>query len=178
MRLFVAAWDDGFVDEVGRRWSEVAAGEPFRRVRAEGLHATFAFLGEVDGALLSRLTSAIDQAASHIAPFTLALDRVGALGRDAATRVWVLRGESEAYEHATGRIRRLLGFALPEERRRPIPHVTLARSRDPIQVQGRPVVPPIGLTVRAITLFESFLEPGGARYEVRHVAPLAGRPAD
>jgi len=178
MRLFVAACDDGFVDEVGRRWDELAALEPFRRVRPEGLHATLAFLGEVDGALLTRLTSAIDQAASRMAPFALAFDRVGALGRGAATRVWVLRGESETYEHAAGRIRRLLGFALPEERRRPVPHVTLARSRDPIRVQGHPVSPPIGLKVRDITLFESFLEPGGARYEVRHVAPLAGRPGD
>lgn len=180
MRLFVAARDEAFVREAVARRDEIDPGPSFRRVRPEGYHATFVFLGDVDPGRQDVIATALDATCRLLAPFSLAFDRAGSPGGSRTTRVFAVKGESAAYEQAARGIRRALAFITPPDGRRPVPHVTLGRARDPVAVEERPVVPPLPFAVREITLVESFLEPRGARYEVRHVVPLGasspGRP--
>jgi len=75
MRLFFALWPDSDVRRELVRWvSALRQQVPGRPTRAENLHATLAFVGEVDAANVARLEAA---AARLQAPaFELVLDRL------------------------------------------------------------------------------------------------------
>lgn len=108
------------------------------------------------------------QAVLGMAPFTLAFRRVGGMG-DGPSRVWVLMAVSEPFQRAAITLRdALTPFGeVARDRKTPRPHVTLARAREPRTIAPRAVDPPVISEVSGVVLFESFLEPQGARYRVR-----------
>ncbi|PWG60961.1 RNA 2',3'-cyclic phosphodiesterase [Sediminicurvatus halobius] len=118
--------------------SVAAMGRPARRVHADDLHLTLAFLGEVGGT--EAPSRAGDRAATQAPPFSLALDRFG---------LWRRRGIAYAapsrVPSALLALHSALWSALEAEgwsrERRPFrPHLTLARGavRAPRQVTVDP----------------------------------------
>jgi 2'-5' RNA ligase len=151
-------------------------------VRAEGLHVTLRFLGEVDAATVTEAHAAMRGAAAALAPFSVALAGLGAFPSAAAARVvWAGVAEGGA---ALAALHRALEAALatrgiPPEGRAFHPHVTLGRARDPRATRG--LEGALGATVafgafrvEAVHLMRSTLDPGGSRYSVLAEAPLGG----
>jgi len=136
---------------------------------------TVVFLGEVPAGDLEGVITAAGAAVAGSRDFSLIFDHASGLHRGPG-RIYALRAESPAFEEVAWSLRRGLarwGQAGREDRR-PLPHVTVARSRTPLVTPERRLSPPLRLDVRRIVLYESFLGPGGARHVERASFPLGG----
>jgi 2'-5' RNA ligase len=185
VRCFVAIELDHAVRDALSRL--LAAGRRFadgvRWCTAEQLHVTLRFLGDVADGDLKPVCDAVAQASAGRAPFPLRLTGLGCFPSPSRPRVlWAGvddGGVCGSWLGAADRRFAELGFA-PEERSFH-PHVTLARSKSPAGARmlqrALPELPApreAAMLVRCITLFESRLEPGGARYLPAFTAPLDG----
>ncbi|HZW54548.1 MAG TPA: RNA 2',3'-cyclic phosphodiesterase [Candidatus Elarobacter sp.] len=179
-RLFVAV----DVDDAAR----AACAGVAERLRAKGFdakwvdprnyHLTVAFLGGVDEERVSEVVSALEQVAPRIGGFTLPLDAVGAYPNERKARVaWVgPSAEVGAFGTLCGAVRSALvaaGFSFDRDAD---PHVTLARASGRYALP--PVPPPVTapVAVDALTLYQSFTEPSGARYVPLQRFPLGCAP--
>ena len=112
----------------------------------ENLHLTLAFIGEYPSA-----DAVMDALASvTFTPFELRLDGVGRFG----DLWWAGLRESAALTAVVRRVRRALAeHAIPFDRKRFTPHITLLRkaSRDAASIQ----IAPAAMTVRAVSLMSS-----------------------
>jgi 2'-5' RNA ligase len=158
--------------------------EVWRRVPAESLHVTLAFLGATDAALVPALGAALaagvgERSAPRLAfagPLLLPPRRPRVLSvalADPDGSLAALQAQVSAGLAATG------AYA-PEDR--PFrPHVTVARlrprARAPRSVEA--ALPPLEFAGTAVTLFSSRTAPQGARYEALTRIPLrSGRTTD
>ncbi len=189
-RLFVALDPP---EPVRRRIGAVVAGlrrtagraaDEVRWTAAEGLHLTLQFLGAVPEERIADLDGAIRAAAAASRPLQLELRGAGGFPNARRPRVvWLgLSGDLAplaALAADLGRRLTPLGFA-PEAR--PFtPHLTVGRARD---ARGAPGLggalaeaalgEALGWRAAELVLFESHLEPGGARHEALLRAPLGG----
>lgn len=149
-------------------------------VRADNLHLTLRFLGEVEPSALERVREAVAVAAAAVAPFTVALGGLGGFPSGRAPRVvWagVVAG-AEGLEALHAALEgALVARGIPGEGRTFHPHVTLARARDRRGAGGLERAlgagPGFGeVRVAALYLMCSELDPRGARYSVLAEAPL------
>ena len=155
-----------------------------RWVRPEGIHLTLKFLGAVAPDLAQRVIDAL--AAAIVEPFTLDLrfDRVGSFGGRMRLRViWVgLAGDVEELASLAATVEKALGpLGFPRESRPFAPHLTLARVPDDMGIEERSrlsdliaayKLPPLpSMSISEVSLMQSFLLPGGARYEQRAAFP-------
>ncbi len=160
-----------------------AAGAPLRErvrarwVRAEGLHVTVCFLGNVPSAGVDGLIERSRELVRAAPPFTMSLGSPGAYGRGRRpVTAWLGIGEGEPQ---AAELIATCGHLLPKtDQRRPHPHVTLARDVSPDDaVLFRPAFAPVeGLAwrVNEVVLFRSHLGPGGSRYGGLAHLPLLG----
>ncbi len=164
------------------RFKEVRASWP----RAENLHLTLKFLGEIEENRVALLRGAAARAAEESQPFELTVEGAGAFPPRGAPRVLWL-----GVEDGTGGLARLhsrleaecaaAGF---EREERPFhPHLTLARLRAP---QGaRPLAqfhqetgfPAAQFPVTELVVMLSELGPGGSRYTPLSRHALGARPS-
>lgn len=166
---------------------ELPATRDVRWCTPQQLHLTLKFLGEVGDNQLRQVSAAVSAAAEQVAPFSLKLGHLGCFPSARSPRVlWVGMedpgGGCARWLAAAEKLFEPLGFA--RETRPFQPHVTLGRSRGPKgaellrRVLAQPAgLPPREMTVREVVLFESRLDPRGARYLPQHRAPLGGRAA-
>jgi 2'-5' RNA ligase len=150
-------------------------------VRADNLHLTLRFLGEIEPMRLEQVREAVAAAAAAVAPFTVSLGGLGGFPSGRAPRVlWasVAAGGEELETLYAALEAALVARGMPGESRPFHPHVTLARARDPrgagdlASVLG--VGPAFGeVRVGALHLMRSDLGPRGSRYSVLAEAPLA-----
>ncbi|TDC15123.1 RNA 2',3'-cyclic phosphodiesterase [Actinomadura bangladeshensis] len=112
-----------------------------RWVRRDLLHVTLTFLGEVDDRTLDRLLPRLERAAGRHERMTLSLAGAGAFpGSGAHARVlWTglygdRRGLARLAASTTAAGRRV--GTLPDKHRGFRPHLTLARSRQPVDVRS------------------------------------------
>jgi RNA 2',3'-cyclic 3'-phosphodiesterase len=149
-------------------------------VRAENLHLTLRFLGQIEPRTLEGVREAVKHAARSVAPFALTL---GGLGGFPAGRpphvVWagVRSGAAELAALHAALESALIAQGIPGEGRPFHGHVTLARARDRRGARGfvdrLGEAPPFGeVRVTALHLMRSELDPRGARYSVLAEAPL------
>jgi RNA 2',3'-cyclic 3'-phosphodiesterase len=151
-------------------------------VRAENLHLTLRFLGEVDPVTLERVRQAVGAAASTVAPFTVSLGGLGGFPAGRSLRVlWagVAAGGEELGALHAALESALTARGVPGEGRAFHPHVTLARARDRRGASGVSGAlsggPGFGAArVTALHLMRSELDPRGARHTVLGHAPLGG----
>jgi 2'-5' RNA ligase len=151
-------------------------------VRAESLHLTLRFLGEVDAATVARAEAAVRGAARSLAPFTVALGGLGGFPSAGTARVvWAGVVEGSEPLRAVQRVLEdeLAARGIPPEGRAFHPHVTLGRARDPRGARGLEALlgAAVGFgsfRVRALHLMRSELAREGARYSVLAEAPLEG----
>lgn len=155
--------------------------------RAEGIHLTLKFLGDIPETQVEALGAVVRQAASSVETFTLEARGLRAFPNPCKPRVvWLgLHGGDRAME-ALRQVQAAVeegcaGLDFPKESRSFTPHLTLARVRDPgaagsletilIQHQNRVVGPMI---CDRLALIRSELRPAGAVYTTLVEVPLGG----
>jgi len=187
VRLFVAC---EVPDDVKEAIGEVIetlrsrSGTAVRWIRAEGVHVTLKFLGEVSVRQLPAIKLAIQEAVVGHSPFELEFSNIGTFGgREGLRIMWVgIAGDVlrlEALVRAVNAALAVVGF---EPERRPFrPHLTLGRVRDEIPTRqraeievavGKMAVPPSAWRTAQVSLMRSRIGPGGASYEVLATFPL------
>jgi 2'-5' RNA ligase len=189
LRLFVAielpdAWLQtlGEVQERMRAalsQDEALPGVRLRWVRPEGIHLTLKFIGEVAPDRLPAIRDQVALAVPQAPGMELALGRAGSFSDRRAPRV-VWAGVETPHPDVLRRLAEdietwLAAAGVPRERRGFAPHLTLARLPndlpEPLRVRVASVTnavePPkvAPFTVEHVSLVQSFLGPGGARYE-------------
>jgi RNA 2',3'-cyclic 3'-phosphodiesterase len=152
-------------------------------VRAENLHLTLRFLGNVEPAALGRVREAVAAAASTVPPFRVSLEGLGGFPAGRSPRVvWAGvgagGGDLEALHAALESA--LVARGIPGEGRGFHPHVTLARARDRRGASGLAGALGPGSAfgearVAALHLMRSELDPRGARHTVLGHAVLGDR---
>ena len=188
MRLFVAVELPASVitvaaavsEELRERVARVAPRARLTWVAADRLHVTLRFLGQVGDDQAAAIAQALAPP-FDVPPFPLGLGDVGTFpGRGAPRTVWIAlaRGAEACRSLAGGVSARLDLVGIPREPRL-IPHLTLARVREPGGLRGQVltdvVVPPHpGGSADAITLFESRLSSRGPTYTALQRTPLRG----
>jgi 2'-5' RNA ligase len=157
-------------------------------VRAEGIHLTLQFYGEVTPDVVKGLQAALEQAAATVPPVALTLEGLGVFPNAVRPRViWVgvggqvdrLRELQRAVESASGP----LGFK--PEGRDYTPHLTLGRVPAELKPAERQKLAKalkattlgrVGeFRVEVLSLMRSELKPMGAVYTQLCAAPLRGR---
>lgn len=170
MRLFFALWPE---PDTQQRWHEDLAGyvKPLggRRVPAENLHLTLAFLGDVPGTSINTLLELGDDLPRDA--FILRMDRIESWKKQGLA---CLRPAN--IPPPLTRLHGHLMTALPlagfhVEPRAFRPHVTLSR-QVVIPAESLPVWPVVEWQVPAITLVRSELSPEGSHYHVVGAWPL------
>ncbi len=177
MRLFVAI---ELEDALKRSLFAMIDGlSEFRRdvrwVKAEQMHLTVKFLGEVASEDLGQVQDACGQSAAGCGPFTLAIDGAGCFGPRGKVRViWggMKSPPPELLDYAAGCEDALAELGFEREQRPFSAHMTIGRVRDDRSGgRLREAVETLrtretSQNVDTITLFQSELRPEGARYTV------------
>jgi len=150
---------------------------PARFPAPEGLHITLAFLGRIDPAEVPALLGLAGRVAGPSRGFTLRTAGTGGFPRPGRTRIlWLAIEPQPSLASLAERLRAALAAArVPFDAKPFLPHLTLARFRDPVDL-GRAAFPelaPVAFEAGAITLFQSVQEPQGMRYRMLGSAPLA-----
>ncbi|HTD33358.1 MAG TPA: RNA 2',3'-cyclic phosphodiesterase [Candidatus Elarobacter sp.] len=174
-RLFVAAE----LDEPAR----AACADVAERLRAKGFaakwvppenyHLTVAFVGGVEEARVDDVRAAVRDAAARASSLDVPLDAVGAFPNERRARIaWVGSSTPQpAFATLCGAVRAalsVLGFTFD---RHTDAHVTLARAEGRSALPNVPAPSIAPFRIASLTLYRSFTEPSGARYE-----PLAHFP--
>ncbi|MBL8045349.1 MAG: RNA 2',3'-cyclic phosphodiesterase [Anaerolineales bacterium] len=164
--------------------------ETVRWVRPEGVHLTLQFYGDAEIAVVEKLTAQLAVAAQTCGPLMFTLKELGAFPTFMRPRVlWVgLSGsvaELKQLQRQVETVSRAAGFE--PEKRAFAPHLTLGRVNQPLRPQehGRlanavksfrlPNNAPF--TCAHLSLMESQLGSGGAKYTQLWAAPLGGSAA-
>lgn len=157
--------DDLQQDTDGLRWSA-----------PESWHVTLQFLGNVSASQNDCLLNALRPV--RRAPVSIRLGELGFFERVGIFHVAIdLNAELEALQREVTAATQPCGFE-PEERAYR-PHITLARNRGrtnairALKHRIRTAPQFTTFTAREFLLYESFLQPGGSRYEVRQRFPFA-----
>jgi 2'-5' RNA ligase len=174
MRLFVALELPAEARAALAGWAAAAAPEAMRRVPAESLHVTLAFLGgrtaadaDAVSALLGRVARPVGELAAGDALW-LPPRRPGVL----AVALRAGPALAELHQDLTAALAAAIGFE--PERRALRPHVTVARAQREARLRPAPLQPPppaLSFEPDALVLYRSHTGPGGARSE-----PLARAP--
>lgn len=181
MRLFLALEID---DEMRRRADAVRrtvqerhgaiATRGLRWVRADQLHLTLRFLGEVSDALAAQVVDAC-AAGVGVAPFSVECGSPAWLPHAGSPRVLMLPVVSGLERVRRLKVEveaRLPGGVPPDDARPFTPHLTLARARDDARREVRAIArdiegeggPSLALVIDHVALFRSELSPRGPAY--------------
>lgn len=131
-----------------------------RLVRPENVHITFIFLGEIGESTVERMCTALAKS-SFRKPVVKTVGVIG-LPQERKARVIALRLSSPELESYYYEFSKRIEFS---ESRRYLPHITLARCKNPIPVEVEKVELPGEIVVSRISLFKSTLTPEGPIYE-------------
>ncbi len=160
------------------------SGAAVRWIRAEGVHVTLKFLGEVPVRQLPAVKLAVQEAVVGTAPFELEFSNIGMFGgREGLRLMWVgIAGDVLRLEKLVRDVNAALAVVGFDPERRPFrPHLTLGRVRDEIPTRqraeievavGKMDVPPSTWRTNQVSLMRSRLTTAGAVYEVLATFPL------
>lgn len=168
LRLFVALELAGDVRVALADWAEAAAPAAMRRMPADNLHVTLAFLGarpESDAETVARVLGEVARPLGKLIveePVWLPARRPGVLAVALRAQRPAL---AELHADLVAGLTEAIGFA--PERRALRPHVTVARVRRGQRLDASRVSPPpaLGFVPEALVLYRSDAVPGGVRYE-------------
>ncbi len=186
MRLFVAlALDEKIRDALKAAVDELRRTRvPVRWVKPDGIHLTLKFLGETPGEKIDSLKSTLERITSGVYPFPITVSGMGAFPTLSNPRIiWagVLEpsGSLEKVWDSLEAAAAAMGWK--RERRGFRPHVTVGRVRGNINIkQLASAVGNMQNSVwgeqesRGLSLYRSYLDPGGAKYEVIRFFPFLG----
>jgi RNA 2',3'-cyclic 3'-phosphodiesterase len=149
-----------------------------RWARAEGVHVTLQFLGNVPASLVPEISAALKEACEGTSPLNLVVGGIGAFPNMGRPRIlWI------GLEGDTGRLRALasgIGQRLETLGYKPDkpfePHITLGRVRETVRpdelraisqglvAQATQHSLKTSFTIRSVSLMRSHLQPGGSVY--------------
>lgn len=166
MRCFVALWPD---DATRERLAAVAREQQrrfprARAMRADNLHLTLAFIGELDEARAAKVAAALE--ALSFDSFGWTLDAVGAFER--ARVLWAAGPDCAPLAALAQRARALLDELRVRYDRKPfVAHVTLLRdlTRDEARRAAALIAPPVAWRADRPQLLQSVQREGRLRYE-------------
>ena len=177
LRLFVGI---EFPPELKLRLSLLSTGMPGARwVDAGNFHLTLRFIGEVGRDVATDIDDALGRLRAR--RFTLQLAGTGVFGGDRPRALWVGVEREPELVSLHGKIEQaLIRIGLDPEPRKFVPHVTLARLRDPaldelgdfLAANARFRAAP--LPVEHFSLIASFPTKAGSIYEDQADYPLTG----
>jgi RNA 2',3'-cyclic 3'-phosphodiesterase len=184
VRLFIAI---PLPPDLAARASEIlpASLPALRRVKAENLHLTLAFLGPTPDARLPDVAQAAKEAAVPVSRFRLSFDRAGRFperGRPRVVWLGIADGAPGVLELGAGVYAGLRTRGLRFDDRPLAPHLTLARvAEDASAAEAKTVgaalpdleVGRLAFEVLEIAVVQSVLSPKGPRYTAVATAPLA-----
>lgn len=167
LRLFVALELPADVRAALAEWADAAAPAGMRRVPADNLHVTLAFLGarpETDVDAAAAVMSSVARRVGKLIveePIWLPVRRPGVLAVALRARPPL----AELHADLVAGLADAIGFA--PERRALRPHVTVARVRRGERLDAARVEPPpaLGFAPEALVLYRSQTGPAGVRYE-------------
>lgn len=169
LRLFFALWpDDATRDALNRtgKWLHQHWGG--RRMRADTLHITLAFLGSTPADKLDILMACAD--AVHADAYDLLLDRAGYWRHNRIGWFGASETPPQHFDLVAALNATLKAESFPVDARPHVPHVTLLRKSLGGEV---PVCNPVRWRISAFVLVQSVTESDGAHYEVIRRWPLA-----
>ena len=152
-----------------------------RWLDGDGLHLTLAFIGEVEGSAQLRIEAALAGVTARA--LRMELHGLGCFPPRGAPRVlWTGASPKEELASLARSVRHALGRAgRAPERRRFMPHVTIARFRRPpstVELEQYLAAHSLFRTERAdvtgFHLFSSKLRSSGAQYTIEATFPLTG----
>jgi 2'-5' RNA ligase len=150
---------------------------PARYPLPEGLHVTLAFLGRSDPAQAPALLSLAARVAGPSRGFMLRTADTGGFPQPGRTRIlWLGLAPQPSLGALAERLRAALKAGSVAFDEKPfLPHLTLARFREPVDLgrAGFPELDPIAFRADAISLFQSVPEPQGNRYQLLGSVPLS-----
>ncbi|MDY0397902.1 MAG: RNA 2',3'-cyclic phosphodiesterase [Desulfuromonas thiophila] len=166
-------------------WCQAAVLPParIRWIAPANLHLTLHFLGQLAAEQRDRLVAACQPRLASLSPFSLQLQGCGAFPSPRQARVlWLGVGDGHALlTDLHGIVTAALAeLGLAPEPRPFVPHVSLARLRQPLDLerdlpdflaQGFRASP---FRVAALVLYRSIPQPGGVRYQPLAWLPCAG----
>lgn len=160
------------------------AGADVSWTRAEGMHLTLKFFGEIEEKRISKIEKAMDMAVAGIPPFTLTVSGMGMFPDARRPRVvWIGLKEDggslmRLYKGVEEELRKI-GF--PSEDRKFTPHITLGRLRSNknvdklLKLVEEEKTAELGsFKVSDIHLIQSMLKPAGAEYTELYSVSLKG----
>ncbi len=167
MRLFLAVEVSEEVrEELGRLGRRLKGEFPsIKVVPPANLHITLRFFGEVEDRVASLISSKL-RGLPMGGRFSVRLGKVGGFpSRFGARVVWVGLENEERLADLSDRLDSLLGAAPIPPRDKPfVAHITVARSRRPVNVEGFSVRP-LEFEIRRVVLYRSILAKPNAIYE-------------
>jgi 2'-5' RNA ligase len=96
--------------------------------RAENLHLTLKFLGEIDSSAFESVKNILKKISSEHKSFVLTLDRIGKFDRGSKKIIWAGLSRSKELEKLFYQVNTEILKILPiEDEKRYTPHITLAR---------------------------------------------------
>jgi RNA 2',3'-cyclic 3'-phosphodiesterase len=167
--------------EIGERLSSLRGGLPGARwISAENYHLTLRFIGDIDGRTAEEVDAALAEARPRH-PVTITFDSLDSFGGDrphaVIAKVRMTRELTELQADVERIVRRA---GLPPERRKFVPHVTVARLRQthPVDVAAylaaRGHLPRFEFTADRVSLFSAREITGGGPYVVEATYPFEG----
>ncbi|MDX2247873.1 MAG: RNA 2',3'-cyclic phosphodiesterase [Bacteroidia bacterium] len=149
-----------------------------RWIPPQNLHITVYFFGNVPEERMENLISLIAIGLKNIPCFDLEFDRyVYAPHPREARMIWARYKKMQVFRDLATRIHELyLQISPQQQRKSPIPHITLARLQDfsdPAKIDLKSSLSPRILSVKELILWESSLRPEGSVYEVISRFPLS-----
>jgi len=179
-RLFVALELAEEVRAAFAAWADGAAPAQMRRVPADNIHVTLAFLGARpagDAETVGEILRTVARPAGRFIvgdPIWLPVRRPGVLA------VELRPGPQLAELHAALVEALVAGIGFAPEQRALRPHVTVARVKrgERLQAISPPPAPALAFAPQALVLYRSDTGPGGVRYEplARVATPQRGEP--
>lgn len=169
MRLFVALDLPGDVRAALAAWADAAAPAAVRRVPAQSLHLTLAFLGTREEAEARAVGGLLAQAARPL-PAQHAAGALWLPPRRPGVLTVALRPDDALAALQAGLVTALqVAIGFEPERRAFRPHVTVGRVRRGTRIDARrpldPPAPALSFRAPGLTLYRSHTGAGGARYE-------------
>lgn len=152
--------------------------EGLRLARAEGVHLTLKFLGDINTAQVPKVADAMTQVAARQTEFNLNLGMPGVFPNERRARVlWLgVEGDLQPLRLLQADVEeQLTGIGFPAERKRFNPHLTIGRMHHRATQESRrraadalsylPSPANQEFSVSAVSLMKSILRLGGAVYE-------------
>jgi len=165
MRSFIGIpLNNNTQDEIYKIYPQI---KNLRFTKKENLHITVKFLGEVKEEGIGKIKKIIEESCSDLEKFKISCNRLSSFPTLSSARViWVnvIEGAKiieKIYNKLEEKLEKL-GFQT--ENRKYIPHITIARAKNTVDITDYLKTFEINSTAESIVLYKSDLKPGGPEY--------------